>query len=677
MQKAYVHICGAAEPRHPRSCMAAVLHARACDTKAASSCAALAELYGSGRLDKRRDGRSIALHLRACAGGHAPSCGLLGRRYADGSGGVKRDAARAEVLLTDACERDEAAACSSLATLLARGNGTKLDVGGARRLREEACERGHGEACFELATMMRLGIGGERLVRQAVGRLERGCQLNSADACAALARAHRDGTVVAADPTTHWSLSHKAAGVFEQICNAGDPHGCTELGRLLRHGDGVAADRGRGLELHRDACRKGHGPACMAYVVRGPHRIGIDKEPAGATALVRACQARDGAACFALGWIGQEGVRRAGVAPLSGDAFSRGCQTGHAAACNAAGVAVYPADEPGRQWLTRACDRGYAPGCYHLALSLELHDDDGDATRSAALHERACKQGFGRACTRLGLMQRRGHGVALAIHEASASFHSGCDLGDARGCFERGVLLHDSGGDAAQGLRLFRRACRAGLVEGCTRLGLSLLRGRGVSKNADEAAATLEGSCKRGSARACIVLADLMKESDKPRAVTLLRDATARGEAICADGLAVCRGRRASDRVIRGWGRYDGEPALLITEQPTCGVWLERACLDARELLSRRCALGAESCFEAAALLRQHARAGLSSSLATAEALEMKGFSAARRGCLQGDAAACEQLSTAYADGRGTAKNESLAKRHNARACRLDPQRCP
>jgi hypothetical protein len=644
----FQHVCHTPYPADPDACVAGALHGRACDLGRAASCAAL------GDLQPRLGGDgAAALYARACRGGHTASCGRAAAELGP---------ARAREVLEAGCAAGDAAACAALADLLERGapagDGVTRDLPRARSLREEACRKDHGGACHALARMWLRGVAGPRDGARAWKLAARGCDLGDAGACRMWGRAHGDGSLGEPDMAKQYELHQRAAELFEAACDAGAPAACHALGQLLRVGDGVKEDRSRGLSLQLAACRGGHGPACSAWVTRGPHRVPLDGR--GAQAVASACAAGDGAACLAVGYLGL----------ASPDApFERGCRAGDAASCSAYGIEELPPTEARRRALADACELGYGPGCYHMGVALEIGGDATDGDKATAAYARGCALAFAPSCTRLGAMQQQGY-VVEGSAGPRAAFERACGGGDRAGCVELARLLREgSAEDAAAAEGMLARACGAGSAEACAELGAAKL-----ASDPTAAAELLQKACAAGAASACMKRASaLAGGARKP----WLDEAVSAARARCSALRAHCGGQLEPSGVSRGWVVYDDAPSFVLTEAPACGVVLERACVGLRDALLERCTGLDAGCFDAAAEIRELAGAGLSIGSAPADAADRRGAELADKGCKKGVAADCAALARAHREGRGVARDERKAERLSRRACQLEPALCP
>lgn len=174
--------------------------------------------------------------------------------------------------------------------------------------------------------------------------------------------------------------------------------------------------------------------------------------------------------CLALGAVG--------LRALWGPSAER-CSDG--ASCNAAGVAHAEAPDANDAELAtaarlfqRGCELGHAPACNNLGLAYEgARGVPQDYVRAMSAFERACSGGFAEGCSNQGTLYEHGLGVAVNVGDAQRAYSLACRRGSALGCSNLGVLYAQGRGVAADDTaasRLFSEACRAGSQVGCANL---------------------------------------------------------------------------------------------------------------------------------------------------------------------------------------------------------------
>ena len=151
------------------------------------------------------------------------------------------------------------------------------------------------------------------------------------------------------------------------------------------------------------------------------------------------------------------------------------------AACNAAGANYAQAPDAKEDDLVlaarlfqRGCELGHAPACNNLGLA---HESGSGVPQDYALamlaFERGCSGGFAESCSNLGTLYEHGLGVPANLGDAQRAYNQACRRGSALGCSNLGVLYAEGKGvpaDEAMASRLFATACKAGSDVGCDNL---------------------------------------------------------------------------------------------------------------------------------------------------------------------------------------------------------------
>lgn len=201
-------------------------------------------------------------------------------------------------------------------------------------------------------------------------------------------------------------------------------------------------------------------------------------------------------------------------------AYARACTAGYGPACNP----TWSHPEGGNLAEAAAvfepfCDGGDRLACVVMAWSLEA----GDPVAAADLHVAGCVQGFGRACTELGLLYARGLGAeaseTLVTDEAFALFEAGCDDGDLLGCSrlaDRYYHGRGAGRDECHAARLADQACGGGYLPACSNVAFLLARGSCGETDPVRATSLARLSCESGYKPGCDVLATLLGTAAAP-----------------------------------------------------------------------------------------------------------------------------------------------------------------
>jgi uncharacterized protein len=371
----------------PRPCAPAACE-RTCEAKGEpAACARIAELYWAGK-----DGhpfepaKSFRFAKRACDAGDGFGCALLGLHYQDGLGtawapalavaayekactagvgvgcfnlagmysgahGVDRDPAKADALMkraeahwTAACKGAEPRWCTNLAFLTRRANKpSSLAEGYA--LDQRACDHGVALGC-----VVALAVGvelGKTQPDAAMRELVRLCRGGESSAC------FQAGV-----------MSHDRQGpeLMKRGCELGDRDACEQLAEWHDRGELVAKDDAAKRRYLRVACDRASATACLSLA-----RDGIDTGSPDAPALAQ-----------------------------------RGCQMGHAEACDLAAEMAYGLGDPaaGARWATEGCRMTNLESCKRLIeVDAELPAIPDHLKR--ALYTSACRANRQHACRRL------------------------------------------------------------------------------------------------------------------------------------------------------------------------------------------------------------------------------------------------------------------------------------
>lgn len=146
----------------------------------------------------------------------------------------------------------------------------------------------------------------------------------------------------------------------------------------------------------------------------------------------------------------------------------------------------------------RACELGSGSGCNGQASCVE-------GEPRYALYARACELGD----DALGLMEARTSCFNVAEHVRAAEparavklYGMACDTGQQMAC-GRGARFAVQAGDRAAAARMAEQSCNERGESGCGILGVLYVRGEGVPRDLDRAAAALQRGCKAGDEEAC------------------------------------------------------------------------------------------------------------------------------------------------------------------------------
>jgi len=373
--------------------------------------------------------------------------------------------------------------------------------------------------------------------------------------------------------------------------------------------------------------------------------------------------------------VARPAVSAADSAACDGTCLAAACERGEAKACAPAAKRLRGV-EPGRvgALLEAGCAKQDEQACSALAAELIDRGEqlvDYDATRSAALRERACTRGRQEECVALAWMLVRGVGlVAKDERRAFELLRRACALGNIDGCtgYAKEGPSADRDPIRRRGYELQLEACKAGELGRCwnayderktmaiwapgmpgvpdetwralvARTGAACEGGEaeaclhasrfareGVGRDrdrADEQALTLR-ACTLGSALACALSAIAIRDTDVEGARALYRRACTLGDGYACSRLA------------------DGEtdPARVVElSQRACDLGHQNTCADLARRLERGDGVPADAP-RARALWQLLCRRGWTSeclALAADEPQPERALALHERACSQGD----------------------------------------
>ena len=125
-----------------------------------------------------------------------------------------------------------------------------------------------------------------------------------------------------------------------------------------------------------------------------------------------------------------------------------------------------------------------------------------------------CEAGNARACFELGLIYNFALGVEQDDRQAVVFYRQACEGGVARGCENLATLTALM--DERQVPILERQACEGGNNDSCRRLAYMYLTGSGVERDPAQAFALYRDSCAIGSAPSCSDLGNMYRTGLAP-----------------------------------------------------------------------------------------------------------------------------------------------------------------
>jgi TPR repeat protein len=195
--------------------------------------------------------------------------------------------------------------------------------------------------------------------------------------------------------------------------------------------------------------------------------------------------------------------------------YDKACDGGDATACFR--LATFEADpDRARELYQAACERGSMDACAqygYLLMSAESRD-------AVKVLEDGCDRRSGAACTHLAYLYAVGKIVAKDDLRSLEFYTRGCSFGDARGCYNQGLMRDQGRGfamSATSAAPAYEQACNEGISTACTNLGYLYERGKGVRKDAVRAAGFYrrgcDGSpCERANLVGCVNLGDAYRD---------------------------------------------------------------------------------------------------------------------------------------------------------------------
>lgn len=175
----------------------------------------------------------------------------------------------------------------------------------------------------------------------------------------------------------------KAARLRNDACvRYGFETACYQVALAYRDGKSLIQWQGRGEEELDLVCGRSYADACYSYGQLLTKDSDPDRRALGATALQKACNLRNGAACTTLGFF-MEGETQL---KMEGDILTSGTKY-------AAALMLYE----------RGCIYGEVQGCANAAITY-ANGEPGvpiDAAKAAEFHGKACKLGRQKSCEQI------------------------------------------------------------------------------------------------------------------------------------------------------------------------------------------------------------------------------------------------------------------------------------
>lgn len=305
---------------------------QSCEINNAKSCFNVAALIEMKHPQMTADSDGIKtvieFYAKACLLGFQRACVTEAQYYRSIDYGAL-DLAKAEDMLSTACDEGEISGCEDLAEMHYQGIATSPDINLAATLFKRGCDSGgRAISCFNYGLMREKGQGIRKGRADAIEYYRLGCRKGSDAACINLAFDYANR---AERPI--------AMALFRKSCDNGVLLACTNLGEMLRDGD--LASQASAAEIFRKACDKGNGHGCRSLGQMA--QAGNDAAGPKSHAIRyfnKGCDSGDAGSCFNSGlayWTGHHAHKSAKRAFAS---FSKGCGLRSAPSCAGASLAV-------------------------------------------------------------------------------------------------------------------------------------------------------------------------------------------------------------------------------------------------------------------------------------------------------------------------------------------------
>jgi TPR repeat protein len=289
-------------------------------------------------------------------------CAMVGYALLHGSHSSANDALRAAELLTGACRRGDAAACSEAGSQYLNGVGMTPNKAAANQFFRQGCDGGDAMGCWALGSQ-ETGQRRASLLAKARDLAPKACSAGSARDCSVVGQMSLKGEGVPRDPSAAvlplqracdasligacmslgLLLYSGASGVprdqvqsaiaFRRACDGGIGAACRSLGMQLRDGAGVPIDRAQAFKRFQRACTLGDDDGCWGKAVALANGQGTARNEDEAMKLFsQLCGKRLATACHDEGVL----AKRKGDLDRAQRAFDRACQLGDSGSCTAA-----------------------------------------------------------------------------------------------------------------------------------------------------------------------------------------------------------------------------------------------------------------------------------------------------------------------------------------------------
>ena len=352
---------------------------------------------------------------------------------------------------------------------------------------------------------------------QAVEDLTWGCKKKQyAPACSHLGELYMTGVGTKVD-------YKQAQALFKEGCKAKDDYGCYVEGDLYYNGWGVTKNYLEAHKRYTKGCEQGFTQACVKLAKMYEKGQGIDRSNEKAVEYYgQACSKKDGDGCFNLARMYANGTGAAASASIAFAMYNTLCSAKDQRGCFGMAQLYEIGRGVEQNWdtattlYTQACNAEYAPACSQMGTMLINIPDLADPDAGMAFVQKGCNLGDARGCVQLGVLYLDGRTGTTNIEKAQKIFVETCEEKIGFGCFQLGKMYDQGLGieeNKDKALELFQKGCDMLNGDSCGMLGYRYLKGGGgVMKSTKEAVRYFDLGCEHGDQKSCREMADFYFE---------------------------------------------------------------------------------------------------------------------------------------------------------------------
>jgi len=220
-------------------------------------------------------------------------------------------------------------------------------------------------------------------------------------------------------------------------------------------------------------------------------------------------------------------VKASAATPASASAGSAGSATtadakSDASPVNIAGIGAYcgklPSDARSRELYTKACAQGDGEGCGRVGgMYLCGNGVVANASVGASMLDKGCSMGAEESCNALAALLLDGTRLPRDVPRARKLLSTSCDAGMAGVCETYAVLLLSDREEAAQAkaVTLFEKACDGGRADACANLAVVYQNAvGGKTRDSGRAYSHAKKACEGKSEHGCTILGILHLQGD-------------------------------------------------------------------------------------------------------------------------------------------------------------------